>query len=184
MSTSQVELNRLPSWVDLSVKGVRPALLRAVRAAAHRGRNVVLKTIKDTRGMIGGRLVHPPVDRGEYRASWQVESDEGGASLFSDAPHAAFIERGTRPHMPPLAPILAWVKRKKLTGRGKSGKGEGRVKALVREIQIARSIQRAIARRGTPPLKILERSIPGIQKGLDEEIQKALEEWATPKAGR
>lgn len=32
-------------------------------------------------------------------------------ALVNDAPHAGIVERGARPHMPPLEPILEWVKR-------------------------------------------------------------------------
>ncbi len=170
----------LPSWVEARVKEVGPHLRRAARATAHRGRLEVLKTIKATRP-------HPPVDRGAYRASWQVEVEKDGATLFSDAPHAAFIERGTRPHTPPFAPILAWVKRKKLAKGATTvvrGAVEAKLDEFEREIMVARAIQRAIARRGTRPLRVLERTLPAIARILEEEVEKALAAWESGSKGK
>lgn len=46
---------------------------------------------------------------------------EGGVwEVGCDALHAAYVEFGTMPHMPPVAPILKWVNRK-LGVRGKEG---------------------------------------------------------------
>jgi hypothetical protein len=151
------------------LKGMKPAALKAVRAAARQGRSVVVDTIKQTKPF-------PPVDRGAYRASWQVENTEDGAILFSDAPHAAFIEYGTRPHMPPLLPILRWVQRKRLAGKRRP-RGEDAARSRARqELAIANAIRITIAKRGTKPLKVLERSLPEITKILNAEIDKALRE--------
>jgi len=37
-------------------------------------------------------------------------------TIVVDAPHAAAIERGSRPHTPPLAPLVAWVKLRGMQG--------------------------------------------------------------------
>src|SRR4051812_27825637 len=47
-----------------------------------------------------------PVAFGELRAS--VHAD--GTRVVVDAPHAAAVERGSRPHWMPLEPLLEWVK--------------------------------------------------------------------------
>jgi hypothetical protein len=40
------------------------------------------------------------------------------ATVVADAPFAAFQERGTRPHMPPVAPLEAWAQRHGMVGAG------------------------------------------------------------------
>lgn len=47
-----------------------------------------------------------PVAFGELRAS--VHAD--GTIVVADGPHAAAVERGSRPHWMPLEPLIAWVK--------------------------------------------------------------------------
>jgi hypothetical protein len=64
----------------------------------------------------------------------------------SNQPAAAFVELGTRPHMPPIAPIQRWVQdRLGLTG------AEGK--------RVAWLVARKIARQGTKPQKIFERTL-------------------------
>lgn len=54
------------------------------------------------------------VDQNLFKQSWVATSITNGAELRNDAPYAGIIERGRRPGRPgpPLAPILAWAKRK------------------------------------------------------------------------
>jgi hypothetical protein len=64
----------------------------------------------------------------------------------SNQPSAAFVELGTRPHMPPIAPIQRWVQdRLGITG------AEGK--------RVAWLVARKIARQGTKPQKIFERTL-------------------------
>lgn len=149
-----VTIEQLPNWVSLRIRNVGRASLRACYAAALRGRTIIMETIAAT-------TPYPPVDRGSFRASFRAAREPDGASLYSDAPHAAFIEYGCRPHWPPLAPILAWVKRKKLA-KGSEAYG------------VARAIQVAIARRGMAPRKVVARSLDRIEQALHEELDRAL----------
>jgi hypothetical protein len=53
-----------------------------------------------------------PVDTGLYAASWDFSETEFGAVLGNTAPHAAFIEYGTRAGTwVPIRPLLQWAKR-------------------------------------------------------------------------
>lgn len=45
----------------------------------------------------------------------------GQSQIIADAPHAAAVEKGTRPHMPPLEPLIAWVTLRGLHGLTNSG---------------------------------------------------------------
>lgn len=151
-----VSIEQLPNWVVVKVKHVGPATLRACYAAALRGRTIIMDTI-------GATAPYPPVDRGVFRASFRAERAPDGATLFSDAPHAAFIEYGCRPHWAPIGPLIEWVKRKKLA-KGSEAYG------------IARAIQIAIARRGMKPRKVVVRSLDRISQALHEELDRALAE--------
>ena len=51
-----------------------------------------------------------PVAHGELREAVHAEERPTGAAVVIDAPHAAPVETGSRPHMPPLAPLVEWVK--------------------------------------------------------------------------
>ncbi len=151
-----VTIEQLPSWLAVQVNRINPATLRACYAAALRGRTIIMETI-------GATTPYPPVDRGVFRASFKAERAPDGAGLFSDAPHAAFIEYGCRPHWAPIGPLVEWVKRKKLA-KGSEAYG------------IARAIQIAISRRGMKPRKVVARSLDRIADALHEELGKALVE--------
>ncbi len=60
------------------------------------------------------------LDTGELRNS--CEFDKKALLLGVAAPHGAFLEVGTRPHMPPIEPLVEWAKRKFSPNRRKRGK--------------------------------------------------------------
>lgn len=51
-----------------------------------------------------------PVAFGELKQSIRAESTASGARVIADAPHAAPVEFGSRPHWPPLEPLVKWVR--------------------------------------------------------------------------
>lgn len=127
------------------VKGVDKGLHRAVERAADEVR------------------ANAPEASGMLRDSIHVV----GLRIVCDAPHAIYVERGTRPHWPPIAPILAWVELKGFVGISASGKP-----------QTAESIAHAIAHKisveGTKPTWFMRRSIPLTMKWIGVEIRGAL----------
>ena len=52
-----------------------------------------------------------PVDLGHLRASIKYRpTDDGyGADVYTDVAYAAYVEYGTRPHMPPVDALRAWA---------------------------------------------------------------------------
>lgn len=51
---------------------------------------------------------------GNYRAAWgdpPVETPDG-FQIENKAPHAPIVEYGSRPHMPPVEPLILWCRRK------------------------------------------------------------------------
>lgn len=141
-----------------------------------------------------------PVAFGELRESVKPEARAaGGAAIVVDAPHAAPVETGSRPHMPPLAPLLAWVKLRAAQGLltpRQIGRLPGRstaahavtVAAALRSMErggaldvdaplrIARAIQRAIGDHGTKPHWYARGSLPEIRRVLGSAIRRALAE--------
>ena len=104
-------------------KRLGKATVRAMWTAAHLGR---------TRAVVAIGEVKPyqPVDTGQMKRSYMITRITNGAVLENVAPHAVFMEHGTRPFTPPRAPLIAWAerkmrrapkKRKKKGGRGKRG---------------------------------------------------------------
>lgn len=52
-----------------------------------------------------------PVDMGHLRASirYRTTDDGYGADVYTDVSYAAYVEYGTRPHMPPVDALRAWA---------------------------------------------------------------------------
>lgn len=74
----------------------------------------------------GGHAVVPriPIAFGTMRKSVHVDATEataGHVRIVVDAPEAASVEQGSRPHVPPLGPILKWVKLRGMQGIDKKG---------------------------------------------------------------
>ncbi len=116
------------------------------------------------------------------------------AQIVATAPHAEAVEKGSRPHLPPLEPILRWVKlrgmqglrsRKRLRG-STSAYHATRVATLIRGMErggavpvdaperIARAIQHAIAQKGTKPHRFMLRAVPFVVHLLFEEVSMAV----------
>jgi hypothetical protein len=158
--------------------------LRAAAASAAKGGVIVVK-----------RRV--PVAFGELRESVHAEEHAQGAAIVVDAPHAADVEIGARPHMPPLAPLVEWVKlrgeqgllserqigrlpgtttaRHARTVAGALGAMErGGALDVDAPVRIARAIQQAIARRGTKPHWYARGALPDLRRILTAAIKEAL----------
>ena len=90
-----------------------------------------------------------------------------GLKIVCDAPYAIFVEKGTRPHWPPIAPILAWVQRKGFMSYSASGKPQSAE-------SIAYAIAHKISIEGTKPTWFMRRSIPATMKFIGYEIRGAL----------
>ena len=156
-----------------------------------------------------------PVAFSQLRDSVHTE----GSRIVVDSPHAASAEVGSRPHMPPLAPLIAWVRLRGMQGLasqkqiarmpGKTTRSAAtRVSATIAAasaanaigsgasaisggssspagphsrmdvvVQIARAIQRSIARKGTKPHWYMRESLPAIVAILDQNVRQALERF-------
>jgi hypothetical protein len=134
------------------------------------------------------------VDRGLFRRSWIVEEESDGATLANTAPYAAPIEEGSRPHWPPLQPLIEWVLRNlmgdiagarssgvlierasRLTKRGRLGKRAERAgRAMITAVEVAKGVQRKIARRGTEAKGVMRDAYPEYIDFVEDEVTRKL----------
>lgn len=140
-------------------------------------RKRLLKTIQTTVQVEGPREIQRiidatrplPVDRGVYRRSWKVEKTEEGAVIYNPLPYAAVLEHGRRrgAKMPPLKVITAWVLRKKIVS---TGGAKGRAQAR----SVAYAIARSMVRKGIKARRVLQRSVPGINRAVRDAIKRGV----------
>lgn len=157
-------------------------VIAGLRRGALRGIPVV---VKDT-----------PADRGQARAGWDVAFVRDGADLFNDAPHAGILEAGSRPHRPPILPILRWVvrkfglnlealaagaTRKSFRGTKRSFEGIGEVPAST--VSFAWAIANKIAREGTAPHWMVRKNLKLLSRLAAEEVKRELSKPMPPPTG-
>lgn len=178
----------------------RNAMLMAVRAMEKDLRKLPTRVkaaaYRATQAMVPEVRKRVPVAFGELKDSIHAEDTPRGPRLVADAPHAAVVEYGSRPHMPPLGPILRWVKLRGMQGLTKAGRvasnrtKTGRVAKWQLEpakavagmlaqavrggaldidapMQVARAIQMKIAKEGTRPQPYMRTSIKDMVRTLD-----------------
>lgn len=104
-----------------------------------------------------------------------VRAQAQGANGYNYAPA---VEYGTRPHWPPLEPLVEWVRLKHLAG-SYSVKSHRRLGGAVRRLdedtQLARAIQRKIARRGTKARPFMEPAFENKKDDLARLIENGVE---------
>jgi hypothetical protein len=189
MATFRVKsLGALHPLIKRHAKQRQDRIKKAVRRAAQKGAQHVRRNV--------------PVAFSELRDSVQAKtSGTGHCRILADAPHAAPVETGSRPHWPPLEPLIAWVKlrgfqglaspkkQRRLPGTTTIGHAQsvaGSIAGLERDgavpidaaEQVARAIQVAISKRGTKPHWYMRGAVPVVTGFLDVEIRKALPDRA------
>lgn len=133
------------------------------------------------------------VDRGDLLASGEVDAPEArSVTVRWTAAHAKYVNWGSRPHWPPFAPILAWVKRnlrRYVTSTGERVdvlKPSGQIRERSRKSpdsvaeEVARAVQAKIAREGTAPVYFAQRGaqhasrlMPGfLRDGVNERLKR------------
>jgi hypothetical protein len=142
------------------------------------------------------RLV--PKAFGELAGSGHVEPHwPTGAAAVYDAPHAAAVEQGAKPHWVPLAPLVAWVRLRGMQALGPKSshrpadrgairgvgaslhaltykhEGMGRASPADAAEQVARAIQHALATRGTKPRHFALGALPSISRRALRELRRS-----------
>lgn len=163
MTTITVPLEKFPEAFKRSERSRFNRMQHAAYRAALRGLKVVVKAT--------------PADRGLARQAWTVErTSDGGARLENDAPYIAVLEFGSRPHRPPLMPILRWVVRK----FGLNLDGGARSFTSIRDVPyttylVARAICDRIEREGTRPYGMVSDNLTTLGRQFSDEIRRAVE---------
>ena len=176
-------LRELERTLKHDLTAITRKAIKATRAAARKGRAIAKKKA--------------PAAFGELRDGIDVDPLEDGARIRSSAPHSCAVEAGSRPHWPPLEPILAWVKLRGAQGihtkrrlapseapkavaamlRGKvQGKRGERYLPVDAALEVANAIRAAIAKRGTKPTWFMHESAQGVALELDEVFERVLSE--------
>ena len=101
----QVPANKIGAVLQAGNAAQKKALLELVHDEVLHADRFVAKAIRDTKPF-------KPVDTGQYAASTRTEISPTGGMVYNNAPHAAIIEYGARPHWAPLEPLFAWAYRK------------------------------------------------------------------------
>lgn len=167
------------------VRRVKPGdLERQLRRDLERLVGRVDKAIAET-AKGGAEIVreNAPEAFGELRDGIEATA----TSIRSTAPHAAAVEVGSRPHMPPFAPILAWVRplrraggrhveapcATEVAGRIRE-RGDGASTPVDAAERVAWAVCHKIAREGTKPTWYVRDSLPDVFTLLDENMRNAV----------
>lgn len=191
MTTVTIPPGRLGAFLKASVGKNAAAVQKGVRRGAMR--SVALLTRKT------------PVDQGIMKNAWKYVEVGGSvgspviARVDNSAPHAGIVERGARPHMPPLEPILEWVKRHLKTlglraprwknpkfGPWKNARAYARHEERIRShvsatadfeddvLKVAEAIRWKIFKHGQKGLFIVRNSLDEIRELVNDEVNKAI----------
>ena len=109
----------MPTYSFTSLSAAARAVERDSKARQRRVEGAVKKAARVTARVVAKDLV--PKAFGELSESIHVVDAINGSAVVADAPHAEAVELGSRPHMPPLDPIIRWVKLRGLQGITKKG---------------------------------------------------------------
>ena len=192
----------MATFAFTNLKDAARAMARDGRARERRVRDAVKKAARTTARFIITDTV--PKAFGELSNSIHViDGPRGNADIVADAPHAGAVENGSRPHTPPLAPLIAWVKLRGMqgitaTGRIKKNrdryglirnwrleaarvialslknKQRGGALSVDAPTEIARAIQQSIRLHGTKPHKFMYQGVHVAESSLDQYVNAAL----------
>lgn len=157
MTTKTVSLARFAREMRVLGPRLEKAVVRGLRSAALRMPEIVKQELESAQP-------YPAVTTGELARSAKVDKTDRGAIVGMDAPHAAFIEEGTRPHWPPQRPIKDWARMKF------PGKTEEELDA------IAFMVARKISIHGTAPRWYFKAALARMSPIIEAEIRAEIEE--------
>lgn len=181
-----------------SLKDWAKQITRDMKAREKRVKRGQTKTADQTARWMKANTI--PKAFGDLMDSVHVETTSDGAILVTDAPHAAAVENGSRPHWVPLEALIKWVKLRGMQGimpekklqRLPGSTTQMHARSIAQQIRdhsfssrttpidapekIARAIQAAIAKRGTKPQHYQLKSMPALNAFLHQNMQDAVEE--------
>lgn len=178
----------------VEVKGLREAQKKTDQDIRNLRGGPVLRAFRDCAlYVVKTAREEASVDRGLWRASIhpfvETSSIMGKQTIVAGAgsnlQYGPFIDLDTKPHWPPLMPLVAWVHRKGLAGtystkthkRSKSG---GAMSQFVEDVAVARAIQRKIAKYGTKGDHALEKGLEQNYDKIIARLKKGVADALTP----
>lgn len=201
----RVSVNRFARIVAKMGPDMEAATIRGLQSAALRLEGMIPEAIQDSRP-------YPPIDNSVLMNSHYTTLTERGALVGVDAPHAPFMEYGTRPrtsnNWPPFGPLADWSYRKGIIAlyvtqaqyEDYLARMRGGSKALVEAdaeeqqwqhevdsaIRLVMAIIKKIAMKGIEPRFFMRRAIGrlGRRKIIQKEVQHELEELGFGEIGR
>ena len=140
-------------------------------------------------GEANGIIQAESIDTAKLLRSGHIEktSDRERAIIW-DAPHASPVHYGSRPHWPPLDPIVAWVRRnlQRVTLYGGENRdiirpGErlaerGRRPPQSAILRVAHAVRAKIAKEGTPAVAWVPRAWSRVKPKSAATLQRAINE--------
>lgn len=103
-----------------SIGSAVAAIQRDIAKLGRRLGDAQRKAARSTRNYIVREKV--PRAFGELADSAEVIDSAVGFAIVFTAPHAAAVDLGSRPHMPPLEPLIAWVTLRGIQGLTTGGR--------------------------------------------------------------
>ena len=169
--TERVDIAEIPAWIKKLEGRLHEAALRGLLAAALRTKAHIITSVIPQEPRV-------PVDRGIYRAGWQVQKLNNGAYIYNPTPHASIIEDGARAEnikigAAMIQALIAWVKRKGLTTSKKgtsawAGEAESIAWAIAKNMQ-----KNGIFNKGHG-LGIMRKARTAIPRFITEEVTREL----------
>lgn len=156
MTTRHVTPAQFADLLEDLPEELTEAVIRGVRSAALRLEGFVVQEIRTASPF-------PAVATGELAGSVVTTRVDDGAIVKVEAPHAPFMEEGTRPHFPPLQPLQDWVRTKGFAS------DEGSVQ------RIAYAVALKIARDGIAPRHFFKKAMQRFEPILPIEIARELD---------
>jgi len=153
--------------IDVEVKGLIELQAKMEQMVADLHGPPVLNAMRDSALMVErDAKINAPVDTGRLRASIVPEIVAGADQIWgivgSNVTYAASVEYGSRPHMPPIEPLAAWVRRHHI---GEAGYEYG----------IAMLIAWKIAAHGTKARPYLEPAFQKNEAAIRNKFDQAIE---------
>lgn len=155
MTTYAVSLDDFPRILDGLPEKFTNAAILGLRSAALRLEGFAVEEITSAEP-------RPAVATGELSRSVVTTNVDDGAIVRIDAPYAAAMEEGTRPHFPPLQPLEDWV----------VVKGIARDPASVKRIAYAIALK--IARDGIAPRHFFAKAVRRVEPLIPVEIAREM----------
>lgn len=144
------QLRKVEEALGKSAVKVREAAMRAIQKTTEDARNVAVREV--------------PVDMGTLKQSIKSEYGELEGKIITQMRYAAAVEYGSRPHFPPVEPLVGWVRR----NRAKLGVKDKDIRS------VAFLIARKISKRGTKARPFMKPAADQAEKDFNKNLQTAL----------